>query len=206
METPILEIENTVKFVKKDIAATPEADLLLKNTTDEQVVFKIKTTDPNKYVVKPNQGVVSPKGMLVVKITTQKANMQKIKNDRFLVVGGTLATTSPAPTKQSECEDFFKTLPKDKQFTKKLKIVNDETLGMMYANYQSSQAAMASGTVNVIGEETSRASIRDTMRKTIDEEAIQKEIVELQKKRGWFNFLLYTFIVRFLCRSILVHI
>ena len=41
-----------------------------------------------------------------------------------------------------------------------------------------------SGTVNVVGEETSRASIRDTMRKSIDEEAIQKEIVELQKKRG----------------------
>jgi hypothetical protein len=81
-----LNPENEVAFTKKDIASLPETYLEIKNVSSKIVVYKIKTTDPNKYVVKPNQGVlVSGKGTRIL-ITTQKPSMQKIKNDRFLVV------------------------------------------------------------------------------------------------------------------------
>lgn len=83
-----LNPESEVSFTKKDIASLPETYLEIKNVSKSIVVYKIKTTDPNKYVVKPNQGVlVSGKGTRIL-ITTQKPSMQTIKNDRFLVVAG----------------------------------------------------------------------------------------------------------------------
>jgi hypothetical protein len=103
----LLDLDNTVKFIKNDIASVPEADLVMKNNTSSTVVFKIKTTDPNKYVVKPNQGVVTPNGSLIVKITTQKASMQKMKNDRFLVVAGAVQEGDAVPTKQADLDAFW---------------------------------------------------------------------------------------------------
>lgn len=86
--------EHEVKFTKKDIASLPETYIELRNNSDSIVVYKIKTTNPEKYVVKPNQGVLTGgKGTRII-ITTQKPSMQKIKNDRFLVVAG-MYTGSP---------------------------------------------------------------------------------------------------------------
>jgi hypothetical protein len=133
-----LNPDTEVNFVKRDIASLPEASIEIKNTSDKTVLYKIKTTDPNKYVVKPNQGILtSGKGTRIL-ITTQKTTMQKIKNDRFLVVASEYdgnVTDIPESLKDlnNYMKNFFDNLPKEKQFMKKLKIVNDETLGKDYS-------------------------------------------------------------------------
>lgn len=40
-----------------EIATT---DLALKNPTDDQIAFKVKTTAPRRYAVRPNSGVLAP--------------------------------------------------------------------------------------------------------------------------------------------------
>ena len=87
-EENILELNpsSEIKFVKKDIQSIPEGFIELNNTSDGIILYKIKTTDPNKYVVKPNLGVITQGRANRVIISTHKASMQKIKSDRFLVV------------------------------------------------------------------------------------------------------------------------
>lgn len=133
-----LNPDTEINFVKKDIASLPEASIEIKNTSDKTVIYKIKTTDPNKYVVKPNQGILTTGKGTRITITTQKTSMQKIKNDRFLVVASELGGDGrEIPESLKDLNEYMKTffdnLSKDNQFMKKLKIVNDESLGTLYS-------------------------------------------------------------------------
>ncbi|CAI2378557.1 unnamed protein product [Moneuplotes crassus] len=142
-----LNPESQVTFVKKDIASLPETTLEVKNNSDKTVLFKIKTTDPAKYLVKPNHGVLSSAKGTKILITTQKPTMQKIKNDRFLVVAIEFeGDKSEIPSTPNQVERFMKTYfdnaPKEKLFMKKLKIVNDETLGLTYASFKGNRTSI----------------------------------------------------------------
>jgi len=62
---------------------------ILTNTTANQVIYKVKTTAPKRYVVRPNFGVVPPSGSVEVQVTLHyskdpPATLDKTK-DRFLV-------------------------------------------------------------------------------------------------------------------------
>ncbi|KAG2582193.1 hypothetical protein PVAP13_6KG092000, partial [Panicum virgatum] len=45
--------------------------LQLTNKTDKQVAFKVKTTSPKKYCVRPNNGIVAPRSTADVVVTMQ---------------------------------------------------------------------------------------------------------------------------------------
>lgn len=89
-ELNILELNppTEIKFVKKDIQSIPEGFIELNNISDGILIYKIKTTEPNKYVVKPNLGVITQGRANRIIITTHKTSMQQIKNDRFLILAG----------------------------------------------------------------------------------------------------------------------
>lgn len=60
----------------------------LLNKTDNHVAFKVKTTDPKKYSVRPNNGVVLPRSTSTVIVTMQaqrEAPPEMQCKDRFLV-------------------------------------------------------------------------------------------------------------------------
>nr|AFK34520.1 unknown [Lotus japonicus] len=61
-----LELKFTFQL-KKQISCS----LQLTNKTDEYVAFKVKTTNPKKYCVRPNTGVVLPRSTCDVKVTMQ---------------------------------------------------------------------------------------------------------------------------------------
>ncbi|XP_063943822.1 vesicle-associated protein 1-1 isoform X2 [Daucus carota subsp. sativus] len=67
----LLSIEPTeLKFqfeLKKQISSS----LQLSNKTDNHVAFKVKTTNPKKYCVRPNTGVVSPRSTCDIMVTMQ---------------------------------------------------------------------------------------------------------------------------------------
>ncbi|KAK1419030.1 hypothetical protein QVD17_28186 [Tagetes erecta] len=46
-------------------------DLKISNTTDKNVAFKVKTTSPKKYFVRPNTGVIQPWGSCTIRVTLQ---------------------------------------------------------------------------------------------------------------------------------------
>ncbi|KAL4280115.1 hypothetical protein GQ457_03G021810 [Hibiscus cannabinus] len=46
-------------------------DLHVMNNTDNHVAFKIKTTSPKKYFVRPNTGIVMPRDSCIIRVTLQ---------------------------------------------------------------------------------------------------------------------------------------
>ncbi|CAI9095647.1 OLC1v1031641C3 [Oldenlandia corymbosa var. corymbosa] len=46
-------------------------DLKVSNTTENYVAFKVKTTSPRKYFVRPNTGVIQPWDSSVIRVTLQ---------------------------------------------------------------------------------------------------------------------------------------
>ncbi|XP_071730831.1 vesicle-associated protein 2-1-like [Rutidosis leptorrhynchoides] len=46
-------------------------DLKVSNTTDKNVAFKVKTTSPKKYFVRPNTGVIQPYDSCTIRVTLQ---------------------------------------------------------------------------------------------------------------------------------------
>ncbi|PWZ04685.1 Vesicle-associated protein 1-2 [Zea mays] len=76
--------------LNKQISCT----LQLTNKTDKQVAFKVKTTSPKKYCVRPNNGMVAPRSKADVVVTMQAQrdvppDMQC--KDKFLVQSATVA-------------------------------------------------------------------------------------------------------------------
>jgi hypothetical protein len=83
--------------LKKQISCS----LQLRNNTDDSVAFKVKTTSPKKYCVRPNTGVVSPHSTCEVTVTMQaqkEAPPDMQCKDKFLlqsavVTAGATSTT-----------------------------------------------------------------------------------------------------------------
>lgn len=87
-KTPILEIEpRELKFIfelKKQSSCTVQVT----NNTYHHVAFKVKTTSPKKYSVRPNVGVLAPKatGEFIVTMQAQRvAPEDLVCKDKFLV-------------------------------------------------------------------------------------------------------------------------
>lgn len=58
------------KEIKDEGKAQGSLEIINKNK-NEFVLFKVKTTDPNSYIVRPNQGVIQPEATITVKIVCQ---------------------------------------------------------------------------------------------------------------------------------------
>ena len=41
------------------------------NKSQDYIIFKVKTTEPNNYIVRPNQGSIAPESTVAVKILCQ---------------------------------------------------------------------------------------------------------------------------------------
>ncbi|KAG0440108.1 Vesicle-associated membrane protein-associated protein C16G5.05c [Dictyocoela muelleri] len=58
--------------------------LLIKNSSSEPVIFKIKTTHPQNYSVKPNIGIVEPKDKVNIQMILSE-ECSSLKSHRFMV-------------------------------------------------------------------------------------------------------------------------
>ncbi|XVE62605.1 hypothetical protein DITRI_Ditri06bG0131600 [Diplodiscus trichospermus] len=88
MNTQLLEIEpKELKFVfilKKQCSCS----VTLTNKTNQYVAFKVKTTSPKKYCVRPNVGVLMPNSVCDFTVTMQaqrEAPPDMICKDKFLI-------------------------------------------------------------------------------------------------------------------------
>ncbi|AFZ81437.1 vesicle-associated membrane protein, putative [Theileria equi strain WA] len=72
------------------------ASLKLENVSSEHVAFKIKTTTPKGYLVRPSTGVIKPGDVQTVQIILQPlSETPKVINDRFLVQYTVVANDDP---------------------------------------------------------------------------------------------------------------
>lgn len=103
----LLSIEpQELKFpfeLKKQISCS----LQLSNKTDTHVAFKVKTTNPKKYCVRPNTGVVLPRSTCDVIVTMQaqrEAPPDLQCKDKFLLQS---VTASPGATPKDITPEMF---------------------------------------------------------------------------------------------------
>ncbi|KAF8110346.1 hypothetical protein N665_0085s0072 [Sinapis alba] len=97
MNMPLLDIQpRTLKFVV-DLKKQSTCVVQLTNTTHHYVAFKVKTTSPKKYCVRPNVGVVPPKSTCEFSVIMQafkEPPPDMACKDKFLIQ----STTVPEET------------------------------------------------------------------------------------------------------------
>uniref|UniRef100_A0A7I4CL69 MSP domain-containing protein n=1 Tax=Physcomitrium patens TaxID=3218 RepID=A0A7I4CL69_PHYPA len=120
MPTELLSIQpGELKFpfeLKKQISSS----LRLVNSTDDYVAFKVKTTSPKKYCVRPNTGVVQPHSSADVTVTMQaqrEAPPDMQCKDKFLV------QSVIAPSSKEVSQDMFNKEEGREVYEAKLKVL-----------------------------------------------------------------------------------
>lgn len=103
-----LQIDPTELTFRFELRKIIPVTLSLNNPTDDRIAFKVKTTNPKKYCVRPSSGVVEPGTTRDVQVIMQAqreypANMADCK-DKFLVQWSTLP-----PNVQEVTADIFDT-------------------------------------------------------------------------------------------------
>ncbi|KAK8542924.1 hypothetical protein V6N13_136527 [Hibiscus sabdariffa] len=88
MNTQLLEIEpKELEFIFI-LKQQRSCSVRITNNTDQYVAFKVKTTSPKKYCVRPNVGVIMPKSICDFTVTMQaqfEAPPNMICGDKFLI-------------------------------------------------------------------------------------------------------------------------
>lgn len=81
-----LEPESTLHFCKTPLASSPSRMLKLTNLYKGNVAFKVKTTAPKAYLVRPSSGTLRPREHQEVQIILQPHGIDgQANNHRFLV-------------------------------------------------------------------------------------------------------------------------
>ncbi|XP_075659991.1 vesicle-associated protein 2-2 [Castanea sativa] len=88
MSTQFLDIQpKELKFIF-ELKKHSSCSVRLANNTHHYVAFKVKTTSPKKYCVRPNVGVISPKSTCEFTVTMQAqrtAPLDMVCKDKFLI-------------------------------------------------------------------------------------------------------------------------
>ncbi|ELU18444.1 hypothetical protein CAPTEDRAFT_168430 [Capitella teleta] len=94
-------------------------ELKLSNPTEKRVCFKVKTTAPKRYCVRPNSGIIEPGGKVAVSLMLQPFTYDpKEKNKhKFMVL------TMVAPDEFESQDALWKEMPQDQLMDSKLKCV-----------------------------------------------------------------------------------
>jgi len=105
-----LNPDTSLQFCKTGQGSSPSRILKLTNTTQGQVAFKVKTTAPKAYLVRPSAGVVGPNGQQEVQIILQPQGIEgQPNNHRFLVQA--VASSSAEPLSRDEWMELAKNNP-----------------------------------------------------------------------------------------------
>lgn len=80
-EVNILEISPKDRlFFTGPFAEISKTHITLKNATFKSIIFKIKTTEPKKYCVRPNQGIIHPQDSAIATVILQPIEEEVLTN------------------------------------------------------------------------------------------------------------------------------
>eukprot|EP00357_Protocruzia_adherens_P008462 CAMPEP_0115012644 /NCGR_PEP_ID=MMETSP0216-20121206/24874_1 /TAXON_ID=223996 /ORGANISM="Protocruzia adherens, Strain Boccale" /LENGTH=272 /DNA_ID=CAMNT_0002381769 /DNA_START=26 /DNA_END=844 /DNA_ORIENTATION=+ len=105
-------------FVKGQGSKT---QLELANLCPSNVAFKVKTTAPRSYLVRPNQGILPQGESLAVQIIMQPTSEEALgmTNDKFLLQ---YTTTTLATNQHEDLQSLWQSVPKDRLQSRKIKV------------------------------------------------------------------------------------
>jgi hypothetical protein len=131
--------EETLMFSKQDVTSNPKSVLELRNTSGENVVYKIRTTNPKKFFVEPSHGLLRPEGEVRITISNQKPGHDEAMKDRFQVITLQVPAGVEVPSDESQLtNDFYKSVWGDQakhpdQITHKLRTQTEVDQGLSSA-------------------------------------------------------------------------
>ncbi|OWA53053.1 hypothetical protein BV898_17488 [Hypsibius exemplaris] len=91
-------------FVNKGSDRETSDIITLTNTSNAFVAFKVKTTAPEKFRVKPSFGCIEPAGQRTVEITVNSGFLTTAQRDKFLIMSRAL---EEAPQSQNELIEYW---------------------------------------------------------------------------------------------------
>mmetsp|Transcript_6785 Transcript_6785/g.18830 ORF Transcript_6785/g.18830 Transcript_6785/m.18830 type:complete len:217 (-) Transcript_6785:80-730(-) len=112
--------DDVVVFTKTQMN-NPGTSLTLTNVSEGHVAFKVKTTAPKSYVVKPSYGTMKPGEKQEVQIILQLSPDLSVSSDRFLVQATKTSSAEEVPREQ------WNSFPADSIQSTKLNVQLDET-------------------------------------------------------------------------------
>eukprot|EP00920_Eleutheroschizon_duboscqi_P029005 GHVT01070364.1.p1 GENE.GHVT01070364.1~~GHVT01070364.1.p1 ORF type:complete len:255 (+),score=40.38 GHVT01070364.1:311-1075(+) len=132
-----------LEFADDQFAAS-QATIRLQNETDYAVAFKIKTTAPRRYLVRPSVGVVAAHETQTIQVlnsprpqpSADDRGLDKPSNDKFLVQAAYLPSNSN--TDAEALRNFWAAIPKNEIQEHKMHVV---TLGPEQARLKELQSA-----------------------------------------------------------------
>lgn len=130
----VLQLEPANELVFKGPFNTyVDVNLTLKNPTEEDVYFKVKTTAPKYYCVRPNSGIIGQNESKQVQIVFQPIepddqDMDKDKDNsrhKFMIqsaYASSIQTQEEVPEEQMTSEQFWKSVDSTKIMDSKLRV------------------------------------------------------------------------------------
>ncbi|XP_048019157.1 VAMP (vesicle-associated membrane protein)-associated protein A, like isoform X1 [Megalobrama amblycephala] len=114
----ILEPANDLKF-KGPFTDVVTANLKLKNPSDRKVCFKVKTTAPRRYCVRPNSGIIEPGATLTISVMLQPFDYDPNEKSKHKFMVQTIF----APATLTDTEALWKDAKPDELMDSKLRCV-----------------------------------------------------------------------------------
>ncbi|KAE8660121.1 Vesicle-associated protein 1-3 [Hibiscus syriacus] len=106
MTSELLEIHPQQLNFTFELKKQSSCLIQLTNNTDQYVAFKVKTTSPKKYCVRPNTGIVKPKSTYDFTVTMQAQSVAPpdlMCKDKFLIQ----STVIPLGTAEEDISNIF---------------------------------------------------------------------------------------------------
>eukprot|EP00112_Aurelia_sp_Birch-Aquarium-sp1_P009477 Seg2078.8 transcript_id=Seg2078.8/GoldUCD/mRNA.D3Y31 product="Motile sperm domain-containing protein 2" protein_id=Seg2078.8/GoldUCD/D3Y31 len=82
--------------------------LTITNTISTNVAYKVKTTSPENYRVRPSSGLVAPQNSVEINIHLQPGHSEHVSKDKFLI----LSALVPEKEKMPDLNTMWKQIPK----------------------------------------------------------------------------------------------
>ena len=76
----LIDPETELRFFNQAESNSYKAYLTITNVSQGNIAYKVKTTSPRFYVVKPNQGIIDKGQKITIDITMILSNVRKLRN------------------------------------------------------------------------------------------------------------------------------
>jgi len=114
----LIDPPNEISFTGDFTVRVCKTKLQLSNPTDMKIAYKVKTTAPRRYCVRPNSGQINPGETAEVNIMLQPSqNNDDLQKHKFMVQSIELATQEQL---ERAVDDLFKDTPSANVMSKKL--------------------------------------------------------------------------------------
>jgi len=114
----VIEPQHELKF-RGPFNQAITSHMLLKNPTDQSILFKIKTTAPKRYCVRPNSGLLEPNNSLEVAICLQPFDFDPNEKNRHKF----MVQSVVAPEGEFNAEQLWKEVKPEQLMDSKLRCV-----------------------------------------------------------------------------------